>query len=78
MCRCFSCANEQCALAGRTAGSEVDVAACASPQCPGGGGGKMRLKRNQRGYLLACSQPACKALWWVPNFVRAGESSLLI
>lgn len=68
-CRCFSCAKDDCALALRTAGSEVDISPCSVPQCTG----TMRVKKNQRGYILACTSPACKSIWWVPKFVRTGK-----
>ena len=67
--RCFSCAKEDCALALRTAGSEVDVSPCYAARCSG----SMRLKKNQKGYLLSCTLASCKAVWWVPKFVRSGE-----
>jgi hypothetical protein len=49
-------------------GSEVDVSPCAMPRCSG----TMRLKKNQKGFLLACTLASCKSVWWVPKFVRAG------
>ena len=66
---CFSCAHEECALAQRTAGSDVNIASCSAPRCAG----FMRLKKNQKGYLLACSVSACKAVWWIPKCVRSGR-----
>lgn len=71
--RCFSCAKEDCALAQRTAGSEVDICPCSAPQCAG----NMRVKKNQKGYILACTVPTCKSVWWVPKFVRTGELATL-
>lgn len=67
--RCFSCANEDCALASRTAGANIDVAPCPDRQCRG----HMRLKKTGKGILMAsCSTPNCKAVWWVPKFVKSG------
>lgn len=31
------------------------------------------MKKNQKGYLLSCTVPSCKSVWWVPKFVKAGE-----
>ncbi len=73
MYRCFSCASEKCELSGRVAGSEVDVAPCVEGACTG----KMRVKRtgprNAPSYMLFCSVPTCKAVWWMPKFVKSGE-----
>lgn len=55
-------------LALRTAGSEVDISPCYATRCSG----SMRLRKNQKGFLLSCSVPTCKAVWWVPKFVRSG------
>jgi hypothetical protein len=52
-------------------GSEVDVSPCAMPRCSG----TMRLKKNQKGFLLACTTASCKSVWWVPKFVRAGKAA---
>lgn len=67
--RCFSCAKEGCPLALRLSrGSDADIAKCADSKCKDG---KMRLKRNPKGFLLSCTNAACKSVWFFPKFVKS-------
>jgi DNA topoisomerase III len=62
--RCFNCAHTTCTLAGRMEGAEVDIAPCADRACSG----KMRITKNQRGYVIACNRQGCsRSIWWLPQ-----------
>ena len=69
--RCFSCAKEDCILALRTIGTDVDITDCT--RCASG---KMRLKKIQKGgYMVSCANANCgndSKPWWVPKFVKSG------
>lgn len=67
--RCFSCAHD-CPLAGAVKGGNLTVAPCYENGCRDG---EMKLKKNERGYMLGCSKyPGCKATWWLPRFIKSG------
>ncbi|CAM9368812.1 unnamed protein product, partial [Ectocarpus fasciculatus] len=67
--RCYACAHA-CPLAGTVQGGNAAVAPCAEVGCRDG---QMKLKKNERGYMLGCSSyPNCRATWWLPKFIRAG------
>jgi DNA topoisomerase-3 len=68
--RCFSCANEDCLLASRVAGANIDIAPCPERNCRG----FMRIKKTGKGILMAsCSGSNCKSVWWIPKFVKSAS-----
>lgn len=66
--RCLSCAHASCALAGRTQGSEVNIAPCYEQNCQG----FMKLKKTKGGgYMIACaSSRNCNRVWWFPKSIK--------
>jgi DNA topoisomerase-3 len=73
--RCFSCAHD-CPLAGVVQGGNSVVAPCYEAGCRDG---EMKLKKNERGFILGCSKyPGCKGTWWLPKFVRSGMNYVML
>ncbi len=64
--RCFSCANSECSLSSRLAGGDINISQCVERNCSG----FMRLKKNLKGFLLACSSTTCRQTWWIPKFAK--------
>jgi len=66
--RCFACQHPTCALAGGTAGGDVEVFVC--PFCAAGDG-KVCLRKNSRGFVLSCNKYAqgdrCPYTIWLPK-----------
>lgn len=72
--RCFSCSHD-CPLASMVSGGNTVVAPCADINCRDGG---MKLKKNDKGYMLGCFKyPTCRFTWWLPKFIKTGDSYLI-
>lgn len=68
--RCFNCTHPTCALAGGTAGGDVEVFSC--PFCrEQNQSGKVVLRKNSRGFVLSCSNYSsrnrCAYTIWLPR-----------
>lgn len=67
--RCFSCANSECSLSGRSI--NTPIAPCADMRCVDG---FVQLKKHEKGYCLGCHRyPQCKQpSLWLPKCVKSG------